>query len=120
MNMDEWKVTVDEFECKCGCGTNGVNIDFLRKLNEARFLTDTPFIINSGFRCHKHNEKIKGSRTSSHLKGLAADIYCEDSRNRYYILRALLDVGFNRIGIGKNFIHVDDDKTKDPSVIWLY
>jgi uncharacterized protein YcbK (DUF882 family) len=120
MNMDKWKVTIDEFECKCGCGQNGVDINFLRKLNQARDLADTPFIISSGYRCSKHNEEIGGVPTSAHTKGLAADILCSGSRQRYFILKALLAVGFHRIGIGEDFIHVDDDTTKDKQVVWTY
>ena len=32
-----------------------------------------PMIITSGYRCHKVNELLNGSKTSQHLKGQAAD-----------------------------------------------
>ncbi|MGC9344888.1 MAG: D-Ala-D-Ala carboxypeptidase family metallohydrolase, partial [Bacteroidales bacterium] len=81
--MNDWKVTIEEFECKCGCGQNGVDINFLRKLNEARDLADIPFIISSGYRCQKHNKEIGGVPDSAHTKGMAVDITCKDSRTRY-------------------------------------
>lgn len=33
-----------------------------------------PIYINSGYRCKELNEAVKGSKTSSHMKGFAADI----------------------------------------------
>jgi hypothetical protein len=35
-------------------------------------------IVSSGFRCEKLNLIIGGSKTSAHMKGLAADITCPD------------------------------------------
>ena len=97
-----------------------MDCEFLEKLDQAREIADIPFVINSGFRTVRHNKKVGGKSESSHLKGLAVDISCTDSRSRYYIITALLEAGFTRIGVGKSFIHVDDDKEKSPDVIWAY
>lgn len=105
--------------CPC-CGSGGFLPDFRDKLNKAREIADIPFIINSGFRCPSHNTDIGGSQTSSHMIGCAADIKCDNSHNRYLILNALIRVGFNRIGIAKTFIHVDDDMAKPSELIWMY
>ena len=94
--------------------------EFLLKLDRARDLAGIPFKINSAYRTPEHNAKIGGKPNSSHLKGLAVDISVTNSRQRFIILKALLDTGFNRIGIAKSFIHVDDDKSKDSQVVWLY
>ena len=90
-------------------------------LDLARLLAGVPFKISSGYRCKKHNLEVGGVKNSAHLKGLAVDIEVLDSVSRLKILRALVIVGFNRIGISKGFIHVDVDvdKTK-PDNIWLY
>jgi uncharacterized protein YcbK (DUF882 family) len=93
---------------------------FLSMLDEARNIARIPFKINSGYRSEKHNKKIKGVSNSSHLKGLAADISVVDSRTRFIIVNALLDVGFTRIGIAKTFIHVDCDTSKSQQVTWVY
>jgi len=79
-----------------------------------------PIHINSGYRTSAHNTKVGGKQNSSHLKGLAVDIACNNSRDRHELLWCLQDVGFNRIGIAKTFIHVDIDKDKDKNVIWTY
>ena len=108
-----------EESCRC-CGCGGLVPDFRDKLNEARELAGIPFILTSAFRCEKHNREVGGSATSSHLAGCAVDIKCADAWSRFKILSALLEVGFQRIGIGRNFIHVDDDLTKSRGVIWDY
>lgn len=105
--------------CPC-CQQGGLLPDFRDKLNLARAIAGIPFILNSAFRCGKHNQEVGGSDTSSHLVGCAVDIKCTDSRSRWLIVYALINAGFNRIGIGKTFIHVDDDMTKEPQLIWEY
>ena len=93
---------------------------FLSMLNDARHIANIPFKINSGYRTVAHNKIVGGVKSSSHLKGLACDISCKDSRNRFIIVTALIDVGFNRVGISKNFIHCDIDNDKSLNVIWTY
>ena len=93
---------------------------FLEKLDYARHNAGIPFKINSGYRTQKHNALVGGRVGSSHLKGLAADIGYNGSRDRYLILNALMEVGITRFGIAKSFIHCDLDNSKDSNVIWLY
>ena len=92
----------------------------LSMLENARAIAGIPFKINSGYRTEKHNKKVKGVKSSSHTKGLAVDIACVDSRSRFIIINALEEVGFNRLGIGKTFIHCDIDVDKPKNVYWLY
>ena len=68
----------------------------------------------------QHNREVGGTENSAHLAGLAVDIKCTDAWSRFKILHALLSVGFQRIGIGRTFIHVDDDLTKPQGVVWDY
>jgi len=93
---------------------------FLLRLDEARERAGIPFVINSAYRTPEHNAKIGGKPNSSHLRGLAVDISVTNSRQRFIILNALLDVGFTRIGIADTFIHVDLDNEKSKEVIWTY
>jgi uncharacterized protein YcbK (DUF882 family) len=94
--------------------------DILEMLDEVRDKFDKPIRINSGYRSEKHNTKVGGTPNSSHLRGLAVDIACNSSVDRYHLLNCLLDVGFNRIGIAGSFIHVDIDSEKAKDVIWTY
>jgi len=93
---------------------------FLSMIDEARSIAGVPFKITSGYRTKSHNKKVGGVANSSHLKGLACDIRCVDSRHRYLIINALRDVGFTRIGIAKTFIHCDCDTEKSQNVYWIY
>ena len=106
-----------------GSGKN-MRHDFLELLDFAREESGTPFKITSGFRTEAYNKDLlkrgyKASKNSSHLKGCAADISCTDSVKRSLIVRALVNVGFTRLGISKTFIHVDNDPDKSDA-IWLY
>ncbi|QDP56663.1 MAG: putative peptidase M15 [Prokaryotic dsDNA virus sp.] len=97
-----------------------MDADFLSMLDSAREISGIPFKINSGYRTIEHNYDVGGKPNSSHIVGKAADIAVKGSRQRWVITQALIQAGFNRIGIAKTFIHVDSDDTKDPDVIWTY
>lgn len=111
----------DEFDSpdKLGSGKN-MNYGLLEMIDKARALYGKPIIVTSGFRTESHNEKVGGVESSSHLKGLAVDVACVRSKDRFEMLTALLEVGFNRIGVASTFIHVDIDKNKSQNVIWTY
>ena len=119
---------LSEFDCPTEEGS-GENMcpKFLQKLDNAREKAKTSFRINSGYRTPAHNTKVGGVRNSSHMNipCNAADIAVKDGRQRFLILVSLMSEGFNRFGIGKNFIHADLDDTKNggdksPNVIWHY
>jgi len=93
---------------------------FIQRLVLARSYADVPFKLNSSIRCAEHNAEVGGSETSSHLFGLAVDIDCQSSYHRFKILHGLQQGGFNRFGIGSNFIHVDLDEDKPKEMIWTY
>lgn len=99
--------------------------EVLEALDVARDIAGFPFIITSGFRTIEHNRKLidqgySASPRSSHLLGWAVDIAVPNSRKRFLMLEALLDAGFNRIGLGDEFIHVDMDPHKSPNTLWTY
>ena len=110
--------TRKEMSCPC-CGKEGMDRGFMDRLNVARGLAEIPFVINSAFRCIKHNASVGGKVGSAHTRGYAADIACTSSSYRYRILKALRAVSFNRIGIYKTFIHVDSDPDKIECVTWV-
>ena len=114
-----------EFFCPCTeCSLNfdDMDEDFIRDLDLARGYAHVPFHLTSSIRCAKHNLRPEtgGTKTSSHLKGLAVDIACPSSYYRYRIIYGLRRAGFDRIGIGNNFIHVDKDMDKPRELMWTY
>lgn len=110
-----------EFQCKCGCESNEIDVDFLEMLVRARKIANTPFKITSGYRCPQHPLSIKNPR-SSHIKGIAVDIAFSNGQNLAVIMGALGGAGFERFGINfeKHFIHVDSDDEKSTPNIWGY
>jgi len=97
-----------------------MSAEFMEKLERSRVSAGVSFKINSGYRTILHNEKVGGSKGSSHISGVACDISAKDSVKRFKLIQSLLSVGFNRIGIAKTFIHVDSDRDKSENVIWMY
>ena len=98
----------------------GMNEDLLQIIDKARDLFGKPIHINSGMRSVERNALVGGSKNSSHLRGLAIDVACDNSRDRYRLIEIFMLLGINRIGIAKTFIHIDNDPEKDADVIWVY
>jgi len=102
-----------------------MDYDFMHMLQKARIFAGRAFVITSGYRTPSYHRRLGAqgypiSKNSSHLIGHAADIQVQSATDRAYILAGLLDAGFERIGIGKTFIHVDNDELKRSPCIWLY
>ena len=116
-----------EFACKDGCGANLIRPRLVDALQDMRRQLGRPIAIRSGCRCPAWNAHEKGKPDSAHLclpeegeLGEAADLVAATSRDRYQLVAAALITGIRRIGIGKDFVHVDVDVGKDQDVLWLY
>lgn len=103
-----------------GVGEPGVQPDerLVRLLDEARAVAGVPFKITSGLRSRERNKQVGGADTSAHLTGHAVDIRCPTSRHRFLMLQALLEVGFERIGVYPAHLHVDTSPSSPAAVIW--
>lgn len=108
-----------EFNCNGEPCFDKMNKKFISKLERARSFSLTPFVITSSWRSEEHNKKVGGSKTSSHLKGIAVDIAAPTSSDKYEIIKSLLRV-FTRIGVGSNYIHADMDYNKPQNCVWTY
>ena len=114
--------TKEEFDCQCECGNGDIVISerLVHELEVVRVHYGKPMRINSGIRCLSHNRRIGSRDTSSHIKGVAADIACNDIGTRLELVKHLLRDGeFTRLGLHDSFIHVDVDTDK-PNGIFLY
>lgn len=111
---DDWNAEVDE----------QIDQRIVNLCENIRTAWGEPVSVTSGVRTKAANDRLvrqgKASPNSSHLKGLACDIYCVDSRLRWKAINSLLAHGVKRIGIAKNFIHFDLDADKVQHVIWTY
>jgi uncharacterized protein YcbK (DUF882 family) len=106
--------------CTPACSISDMHQLTLQKLDRARGLAGMPFIINSAYRTKAHELSRGRNGTSSHITGRAVDIAAVDSVSRFKIVKALIEAGFNRIGVHASFIHADDDPGKPGGVLWLY
>ena len=97
-----------------------MNPNFIKMLDKARELAGIPFVITSAYRSSEWDRAKGRSGTGAHTLGVAIDIRCNTSRNRFLIVRSLMDVGFKRIGIADTFVHVDCSILHDDMVIWTY
>jgi Uncharacterized protein conserved in bacteria len=105
------KFKSSDFECKCGnCVLQAIESELVDKLEQL----DVKIVINSGFRCYYHNRSVGGKEHSNHLKCLAADIYSPDVQFGFF---GKVKPLFKRIGVGKNFLHVD---IEPGEAIWYY
>jgi len=102
-----------------GSGKN-MSDELISMLDIARKKYGKAIVINSGYRTVKRNAKVGGTPESSHTKGLAVDIACNNSTDRFKLEGILRKVGFKRIGVAKTFIHADIDKDKAQNVLWTY
>ncbi len=104
---------------KPGSG-QGMEFKLIKKIDGIRRACGFPFFITSGFRTAEHNEKVGGKDESAHTTGKACDIKCDISNQRWQVIKWAIDFGIQRIGIGKDFIHLDTDESKPQRVMWLY
>lgn len=110
--------TSEELGCKC-CKKAPINQKLLDLLEAIRNLIDDPIVINSGYRCQKHNAEVGGEPNSWHTQGLAADIRQNKYDNRVFhnmVLKAYKDGKLpmlGGLGMYPGRIHVDVYKASD-------
>lgn len=97
---------------------------FIRMLTKVQRKTGYPIFewINSGARSAYWNSKVGGVASSAHKMPAckAADIKTTSKEIRDKLIKAAVEVGFKRIGIGSTFVHLDNDQTKPQRVAWGY
>ena len=78
--------------------------------------------INSGARSPAHNARVGGVKNSSHLipQCQAVDIHAPTLEIQRKIAYTAKAIGFKRIGVGSNFIHLDIDEKKRQYITWGY
>jgi len=104
-----------ELACPC-CGKVDMDLDFMLALNKLRESYGKPLYVSSGYRCKKHNTKIKGHHNSAHMQGKAIDLKTYGIAST---ARAISDRASDFIGIeiGTKHVHLDMAK-RSKKVIW--
>lgn len=109
-------------KCDPPCDRESMEQDFLDVMDDIRRKARIPLVINCAYRSREYDKKKGRTGNSAHTQGLAVDIRCNASENRFKIVKAALECGITRIGIGKTFIHIDmGERVGLPAnVIWHY
>lgn len=80
-----------------------------------------PLKITSGKRSIAENNALQGSVSdSAHLDGSSVDLAISDSIKRFKLVEVALKNNIKRIGIGKDFVHLDIAENKPKNVMWTY
>lgn len=106
--------------CTPSCSIEQMDQAFLAKLDAVRERAGIPLVLNSAYRSPAWEKKHGRAGTSAHCEGKAVDIRCNASSNRYKIVKAALECGVRRIGIGPTYIHIDMAGDHAQDVIWDY
>lgn len=106
-----------DFHCSC-CGVGELDSTFLQQLFS--FLAASSigsFQVNSGYRCQKHNAAVGGEPNSKHLVGRAVDLAAKTVQLKTVIFDAARKTGLCGVGMGANFIHLDN---REVPAVWYY
>lgn len=97
---------MSEFKCPC-CGKIMVHPVLVTRLQKIADYFKEPVIINSGYRCYKHDIEVGGNGTGAHTMGIAVDIHIPNVKS-IDIAKIAEKIGFGGIGIiTDNDIHLD-------------
>ena len=103
-----------EFACRC-CGElpplARANVRALveQVLDPVREKLGRPIVVNSGYRCQKHNLEVGGVKGSQHLRGEAADIVLVNGSGFMVqdLANAIKEHGvFDQLIVYPGFVHV--------------
>ena len=100
----------EDFLCRCGRCEMPAEVEgnlmalVENVLEPAREKLGGPIIVNSGYRCERHNKAVGGVANSQHLRGEAVDIRCADNKR---LAKIIVEAGrFDQLIIYPTFIHV--------------
>lgn len=103
---------------------------FVRKLDDLRERLGFPLIINSGYRCPDHNERVSNTgRNGPHTTGHAADVKVYGRQAFELVTHCTLGGWMRGIGLrmhgnhARRFVHLDDldsSSGRFRPTIWTY
>ena len=105
-------------KCTPACTIEQMQPHFIAYLDFLREKINKPIVLLSCYRSVEHEKSRGRAGTSSHCKGLAADIKNFGTSYLTKLLPVLLSQSVFRVGIYPTFIHIDLDNSK-PNAIWL-
>ena len=106
---------------KRGCGVNCCQQELVDALELFRALVGQPVLIDSAYRCEKHNAEAGGAGKSEHVQGLAADIRVKGMTAAELEATALRIPAIRGIGRAdlQLYLHIDI-RTARTLAAWCY
>jgi len=116
--------SLKEFECKCGCGENNIDIDLVAILNDASGKLNRKIGFTSACRCETHNKKVGGVLNSTHVstpkkKCKGIDLVCKNGSEFFQLVKCFINTGVRRMIYHprRGFLHIDIDRTRSQDFI---
>lgn len=105
-------LTSSEFACKCSypeCRSTIAHPDLIKAWGKFRSLVGKAVLVNSGYRCPRHNLEEGGRPLSRHQLGQAIDINLKSIKhlNKSEVEFAAKEAGFTYIKFYETFAHID-------------
>lgn len=105
------------------CGKQGMDEEFMRKIEQLRETLGFPFVVTSAYRCSEHPIEASKKTVGPHQQGKAMDIRVSRER-AYRLLQAALGAGFTGIGVQQKgnvrYLHLDTCDGDMRPTIWSY
>lgn len=100
--------SVKELQCHCPRKENGIDPNFVKRLDELREKFGRPLLLNRAYSCPEHNAAVGGAPKSQHMTGCAADINVSkmNAVDKYTLLKLVINLGFT-VGVRDDILHVD-------------
>ena len=99
-----------ELRCTC-CQKDGINLEFMEKIENLREALSFPFIVTSGYRCPELPIEAVKASVGAHTTGRAIEISVR-GEEAYRLIKGALNIGFKGIGVNQKgdsrFVHIDD------------
>jgi zinc D-Ala-D-Ala carboxypeptidase len=119
--MEEWPYfPIPELTCRCGCNRCIMDESFMGRIEAAREKCDFPWIVDSAYRCDKHDKEIRGD--GNHPTGEAIDVRFSNLDQMLDAMAQLRLQGFRRFGFCFKglWLHVDCVPYHPIPAVWLY
>ena len=78
--------------------SNNLMILAVKILQPLREAYGKPITVTSGYRSFELNKAVKGSSTSQHLKGEAADLVTDNNKKLFEVAKRVIDEGKIKVG----------------------
>lgn len=118
--MSKYFKGVEFKRCSPSCSIDDMDAEFLALLDKVREDAGIPLVLTCAFRSSAYDKAKGRTGNSAHCKGKGVDIKALSSQTRMKIVQSALKNGITRIGIGKTFVHIDNDKSLPQGCMWDY